>query len=284
MMRVIIVFFCISLIHSVAFSQKSPAVLKTTFSDSLKESSALVYTSKGIFTLNDGKTNTIYKIDTTTGFVLQQIIIANTSSMDAEALAADENYIYIGDIGNNEGRRDDLKIIRIPLHKINKAKSDTIVGELIKFTYADMDSYPTKKDENNFDCEAIIATQTNLYLFTKRRGDNTTQLYFLPKIPGTFKAQPLANFNALGLVTDASLSKDGKTLLLLGYAKGHKESFIWKFSNVHEPNFFTNKPQLIKLNQGLDEWQTEGIAFMPNNRVLITCEKAGSYKAGLYVW
>jgi hypothetical protein len=278
------VLICLMLcIQTKVFCQKSPAILKAAFSDTLKESSALVYTSKGIFTLNDGKTNTIYKIDTTTGSILQKIVIANTAFIDAEALAADENFIYIGDVGNNDGRRDDLKIIRIPLHKISNAFSDTIVGEIIKYSYADMESYPAKKEDNNFDCEAMIATKTNLYLFTKRRGDNTTQLYFLPKTPGTYKAQPLANFNVFGLVTDATLRNDGKTLLLIGYAKGHKESFVWKFTNVQDPNFFTPKPLLIKLNRALDEWQTEAICFMPNNQVFITCEKAGSYKAGLYV-
>lgn len=271
----------------VAFSataQKSTAVLKATLPEKLKESSGLIFTKHGLWTLNDGAANSIYRVDTITGEILQEIKIGNASFTDAEALAADENYLYIADVGNNNGNRNNLNVIRIAIDSIGDNKEQTLNGAFIQFTYPDQKSYSEDKERNNFDCESMIATKNALYLFTKRRGDNTTTLYALPKKPGNYEAKPVGNFNCYGLVTDAALNNAGNQLLLIGYEKGHKESFIWQFDNVNEPYFFKGKSKLIKLNKGSDEWQTEGICFDSNDRVFISCEKAGSYPAALYMF
>ena len=81
----------------------------------LNESSALVYTDGNLWTLNDGgNAAAIYRIDPANATILQTVNISNATNIDWEDLAADENYIYVGDFGNNaNGNRTNLRILRI---------------------------------------------------------------------------------------------------------------------------------------------------------------------------
>jgi len=264
-------------------AQTIKPVLKTVLAEKLKESSGLVFTRDGLWTFNDGKSASIYKIDTATGNILQEVIIANTSFIDAEGITKDDQYLYIEDAGNNSGSRRDLKIVRIKLDNIsNTLPQQTVNADVIYFYYPDQTLFNGAKKDNNFDCESIIATTDSLYLFTKRRGDNTSGLYSLPKTPGNFKANPLGTFNTNGLITDAALSPDGKYLLLIGYLKGHYSSFIWVFSNFKNHNFFSGKAQRLLLNEKNDTWQTEAIAFLDKSSLWISCEMTQDHPAALY--
>jgi hypothetical protein len=283
MKKIILILNCVILFYLASVAQKTEAILKSTFSNRLKESSGIIVNKNGAFTFNDGVTNSIYKIDTLTGDIIQEIIITNTTFIDAEAITTDKDFLYIGDFGNNSGRRDNLNIIRVDLKSIaDTNKIIKVQGDFIKFIYEDMEHYPANKDENNFDCEAMVSFKDKIILFTKRRGDNITKMYFLPKVPGNYRINPNGSFNCYGLITDAAISPDEKKLLLLGYEKGHEASFIWQFDDFDKNYLLGKQPKFIKLNQSTDEWQTEGICFITNNHVLITCEKTGNITSGLY--
>src|SRR4051812_45510552 len=88
--------------------------IKATLPAVLKESSGLCYTDGQLWSFGDsGNPDAIYKIDTTTGAILQTVTIANYPNTDWEDITADALYIYIGDFGNNSGDRTDLKILRV---------------------------------------------------------------------------------------------------------------------------------------------------------------------------
>ena len=82
--------------------------------DLINESSGLVFFDDQLWTHNDkGGEDKIYQIDTSTGVVIQTVVIAAADNDDWEDLAQDENHIYIGDFGNNKGDRMNLKIYKI---------------------------------------------------------------------------------------------------------------------------------------------------------------------------
>jgi len=264
-------------------SQSIQPILKTKFDYKLKESSGLVFTKHGLWSFNDGKSASIYRIDTTTGTILQEVKMANTSFIDAEAIAKDDQYLYIEDAGNNDGHRKDLKIVRIRLTDIDTSlKVQTVFAEEIKFNYPEQTGFSGDKKDNNFDCESMIATKDSLYLFTKRRGDYQSSIYVLPKNSGTVQAHLAGTFNVKGLVTDAALSPNGKYLVLIGYQKGHYNSFIWIFHQFKKDHFFEGENKLLLLNEKNDTWQTEGITFLNDSSLFISCESTEDHSASLY--
>ena len=282
-MKYLLIVTCFTILVQFALAQNIKPILKNVLDARVKESSGLVFTEQGLWTFNDGKSASIYRIDNTTGKILQQISIANTSFIDAEGIAKDDNYLYVEDAGNNAGDRKNLKIVRIKLSDL-KPTTQSVTADIINFTYPDQTIFAGEKKDNNFDCESIIATEDLLYIFTKRRGDNKTGLYSLPKTPGSFKANALAIFDTQGLVTDAAISPNGKYVALLGYLKGHLSSFMWLFSNYMGTNFFKGNAQRFLLTDKTDEWQTEGITFLNAASLFLSCEMTKDKPAALYLF
>lgn len=247
----------------------------------LDEASGLTTTSKGVFSLGDDDDPEIYRIDTASGEITSTIIIQNTSFEDKEALAADDQYIYISDFGNNKGDRQNLKVVRIPLSSIDNTQRQEVAGEIISFHYPEQKRFDQKKKNNAFDCEAMISKDNALYLFTKQRNDHQTTMYTIPKKPGDYAAQKKGVFNAKGRITGATLSPNGKTLLLLGYQKKHKHPFIWRF-DVTGNNLFSGNAKNYLLEKESTDWQLEGIAFLNNHKVLMCNEDSDDKKQALY--
>ncbi len=87
--------------------------------DEVSETSGLIYYDNALWTINDsGNAPILYKLSPETGEVLQRIQIANATNKDWEDLAQDEEHIYIGDFGNNMGKRSKLKILILEKNNI----------------------------------------------------------------------------------------------------------------------------------------------------------------------
>ncbi|MFN2424150.1 MAG: hypothetical protein ABR572_10285, partial [Cryomorphaceae bacterium] len=155
-------------------------------------------------------------------------------------------------------------------------------GEVIEFYYPEQTDFDMKKSKNDFDCEAMVLQGDSIYLFTKQRSDHRTTLYALPNTPGRHAAVKKAVFDVQGRVTDAALSPDGKTLLLLGYQKKHHYPFIWEITGFTGADFFTGHAEYELITKFPVDFQTEGIAFSNNENVFISCESSDDVKAALY--
>lgn len=248
----------------------------------LEESSGLIFTPRGLFSLADDKRPEVFILDTATAFILQTVTVKDVKFKDKEALATDDEYLYIGDFGNNDGDRKDLKIVKVKLDDIGTDARAEVSGEVIAFHYPEQTEFKMKKKENDFDCEAMVALGDSLYLFTKQRSDHRTTLYVLPKTPGKHAAMKRGVFDSQGRITGAALSPDGKTLLLLGYQKKHHFPFVWKITDFEGANFFAGRADYDLLTKFPIDWQTEGIAFADGATIFLSCEGSGDVKAGLY--
>ena len=249
--------------------------------DEVNETSGLILWKGGVWTHNDsGGESIIYKLDTVNGTVIQRVKLTNASNIDWEDICQDEGHIYIGDFGNNYGNRDDLAIYIINKEDISDDDFVYVSAAKISFTYSDY-SKVDKRRLNNFDCEAMIATEDHLYLFSKNRGDNQSKLYKLPKTAGTFVADKIYTFDASGLVTGADLSQDGKQLVLVGYVNNIWIPFLWVMFDFQDEDFFGgNKKRIDMLN--ILATQTEGICFTSSFNGFISSETTSLGGARIY--
>lgn len=252
---------------------KANIILVNNLPVALNETSGLCFTDGNLWTINDaGNTNSLYRLDTNTGEILQVISLNKKSNTDWEDLTADEENIYIGDFGNNEGNREDLHILIIKKSDIDfSLKKQKIKAETIKFKYPEQENYK-RNVSTNFDCEAIIALESNLYLFTKRHDDLETSCYSIPKVKGKHKAKLISSFNTKGKITAAAYNQNTKELALGGYMNLKTEPFIWLFKNFKGDNFFNGLAKRIELENENNLLQFEGLDYKNSKSFFLSCE------------
>ena len=256
---------------------------KGALSSFLKESSGLCYTDGGLWSFGDsGNPPWLLKVDTVTGATVQTIEISNYSNTDWEDITADSAYIYIGDFGNNNGNRNDLRILRV--NKSDIAGSAPVISanaEAINFSYADQTDF-TANGITNYDCESVVSVGDSLYLFTKDRGDFHTRCYVLSKQPGSYNISPRGIFNTIGKVTAAAYNPVTHELALLGYQDQKLNSFIWFFDGFGDTDFFGGTSQQVVIGKSNLQWQTEGLDYISPDRLLMSCETTPGTPASLY--
>jgi hypothetical protein len=155
--------------------------------EDVNETSGLIYEDGYLWTINDsGGEPALYKIDTVDGSIDQIVTISDAVNIDWEALAQDENYIYIGDFGNNSGGRENLEIYKVNKADLPESENGSVTSELISFVYSDYEK-PSGQDDNNFDCEALIAIEDSLYLHV--RNSIRSSLIHAPIQPGKSRSE-----------------------------------------------------------------------------------------------
>lgn len=226
----------------------------------LSENSGLLMSSADKYWMhNDGGDSAkLYQLDTF-GTILRSITVLNATNIDWEDIAEDnKGNLYIGDFGNNNNQRQNLKIFKIP-HP-DSVQGVTVQAEIIDFYYPEQLSFPAADANKKYDAEALVYMDENLYIFTKDRTtphQGYTWLYKIPAQTGTHAAQLIDSFatqqfSYIFEVTSAALSPDGQHLALLN-AVG-----VWLFSNFTGDAFFDASYQFIPLNSFN---QKEAVAF-----------------------
>lgn len=249
----------------------------------IKETSGLALIGNNLITHNDkGRTNELMLISSENGNILQSFTVANVENNDWEDLARNEEFLFIGNMGNNEGERKNLAIHAVPVSSITKNTTELKSTGTISFYYPEQKEFDVSK-KHNFDCEAILCRNNNLYLFTKNRLDDNTNLYMLPAKPGNYAATFIASFESGGRITGADISSDGKKVALIGYNK-KSACFLWTFDGFTGDNFFTGKAKKYTLGQYAQVGQMEGITFKNDSTVYLSSEEIANVHARLYTF
>ncbi len=250
--------------------------------EELKENSGLIELDDDNYIgLNDsGNAPELYVFSIKRRSGTRVIKIKNAQNVDWEDLTYDMDYVYIGDVGNNDGNRHDLTIYRLKKDDLRKfAEAD---AEKITYTYDTQTKFkPSSK--NNFDCEAMICVGDSLYLFTKNRGNQKTDLFVLPKLPGDYKAKHLSQFNSNGMITSAAIRQkaDKSDLVLIGYkTKSHTyNGFLIYFPGIEGTHFFSPLPKRIDFNTPL---QIESVLYHGEHQVYISNEESNGHEGLIY--
>lgn len=249
----------------------------------LKECSGMVELGNGLLVGHNDSGNRpeLYVFDVKDPSKVRTVLVANVNNNDWEELAYDDQYVYIGDTGNNGGTRRNLMVYKIKKSELRTAT--TVTPEVIKFSYKDQTKF-NDSNKHNFDCEAFVCAGDSLYLFSKNRGDFHTNIYGFPKVAGEYVVEPLGTYNAGGLVTGADFRKKGNKseLVLVGYSVRPKKlfyPFVIHFTDFEGHHFFEGQVQRWDHDQIL---QTESIVFHKDNEVWITNEEEDGTEGMLY--
>jgi hypothetical protein len=253
--------------------------IKTQLLDSyIYETSGLIYLNSEYISHNDsGGQPELYIIDSTNGEIKHTIIIKDAINRDWEDLASDDNYIYIGDFGNNSGSRTDLRIYKVKKPNFLQKYPKLELLNTFYFQFEDQKAFEKNFRETPFDCEAFFVINNTAYIFTKNWKDQTTGLYKLP-LDGTTKTASLISvLNVECLITGADFNKLNNSIVCSGYKKGFPIKPILVFIGFNPANESISYLKMHNLNYC--NHQIEGIAWVNNKTVCISNETYSTFHA-----
>jgi len=228
-----------------------------TLSAEAEETSGLIKWNNVLYTHNDNTDHNLYALDSISGVVLKVIPLTGSTNQDWEEIAEDNEYIYIGDFGNNvSGNRTNLNILKIS--KASILAQDPKL-EQINFSYSNQTNFATlANNSTDFDCEAMVVSKDSIYLFTKQWASKKTSVYTLPKTQGTYIAKLKNSYDVSGLITGATYLEDKRLIVLSGYS-GLVQPFFYLLYDFTGDNFFSGNKRKITMGS-LSFHQAEGIA------------------------
>ena len=237
-----------------------------TLPNVISESSGLLYFNKKLITHNDsGNEAKLYELDSLTLSIDRTVTITNATNTDWEAITQDEEYIYIGDFGNNLGLRRDLTIYRIS--KSDYLSSDTVMATISSFSYEDQMEF-TDNGNSDWDAEAFFVLDDALVILTKQWQSQGCVAYSIPKIPGSYVATRVGAVEDVGLVTDATYDPDTNRLVVMGYLN-ILLPFIGIVENVDSDAVLDG---FVKVPLALNFVQAEGITQTSATHYFFTSE------------
>ncbi|MBT7554481.1 MAG: hypothetical protein HN599_04250 [Flavobacteriaceae bacterium] len=233
----------------------------------IEETSGLEIINNLLITHNDSGGEASLYYMSKEGEILKTRKIESASNKDWEDLTKDEKYIYIGDFGNNFNNRKDLKIFKVPID-INSTEKN----EIISFNYPEQDSFKINRN-TVYDAEGLISIDDKLLIFTKNRAKKITELYLVPKYPGSYDARKIGTLEVNSIITGADYNKDLK-LLALTSTIDFNEYYLITINN-----FSLNKKKNYKINMfeiPIGKTQVEAIKIITHKSFWITSEDESS--------
>lgn len=191
---------------------------------------------------------------------LDGIHIHNAANVDWEAITIDhDGYLYIADIGNNANARRDLVIYKIREPYPRETALTTAVSRIF-FYYPEQREFPAVR--KNFDTEALFWRKEKLYVLTKNRSDDYTQLYELdPQVTESMQPAKLCEEFRIGQpVTDACYNPSERQLVVLTI------NSVWLFqAPTDDEKFFTGHIRWLPIEAD----QCEAICFDEDNLLIL---------------
>jgi hypothetical protein len=212
------------------------------------------------YTFNDsGDFARVFRFDST-GKVMREYRIRNAKNIDWEDMAGatlgGKPYLFVGDIGDNSGRRSFITIYRVPEPTSRRVSADQ--------TYTL--SYPD--GAHNAETLLVHPITGDITIVTKA-STHPAGVYFLPRPAktGPYLLQKLgeidiaSTFGAGKLVTGGAWSHDGRHVVLRTYLAAYE------YPAADPKSWFNENPVRITPNL---ELQSEGITYSQNDDALIT--------------
>ncbi|HEX2971150.1 MAG TPA: hypothetical protein VHP11_02385 [Tepidisphaeraceae bacterium] len=192
--------------------------------DHIKESSGIIASRQypGVYwTLNDhGNSPVIYAMTREGKSLADFRVPGDNRAGDWEDISTDDQgHLYIASIGNNEGKRKQIEVIRIKEPNPTKEKDQKHRSVHAKEMQVWQLTYP----DGIFDAESLYVYQGYGYIISKVRHNMAATMY---RFPLTEQSQPgvlekVTDLRVFTPVTAASISPDGKYLAVLCWGGVH---------------------------------------------------------------
>lgn len=252
--------------NSFLFSQENIVELGV-LSNTISETSGLIFYNGKLITHNDsGNSPQLFEIDTISLQITRTVTIINAENIDWEDITQDDNFIYIGDFGNNNGVRTDLTIYRISKQEYDQ--SDSVSSEKIEFSYEDQIDF-TDSGPSDWDAEAFFAINDQLIILTKQWQSNGTVAYTIPKTLGIHIAENSDSFPVDGLVTGVTYNPISEVLFVVGYSST-LSPFVFRIDGITDTSIFGQDQNRTNLGIGLA--QIEAIAYVDIDTYFLSSE------------
>ena len=186
-------------------------------------------------------------------------------NIDWEDVAADENYIFIADTGNNFGNRDNLNIIKV---KTN----DFSIDDKIDVAYKDQETF-IPRPKHKYDAEALFLIEDKIAMLSKDRSNLFTDLYLIDKESSSRQVlESKVTYDVNSLITGGDYNEELRLLALVSYnSKGSQ--YLILFENFSLENLAEKKFRKIKIP--IERAQIEAIKIIDNSTFWITSEDEG---------
>lgn len=257
----------------------APKIVGTIGNKKIDESSGLAASpcqTDVLWTHNDsGDKPNIFAVNTK-GENLAEFRVKGAENYDWEDIAAykdekEDCFLYIGDIGNNERLRGEMKIYRVKEPAISGNNSHTTENaEIIKFTYPDF-----RRDAETL----MIHPQTgDIYILTKRLS-GASGVYKLAADYSLEKVNELEKITDFtvpaipnGFLTGGDISPDGRRVIVCDYFQAYELILPDDAKNFDE--IWKQKPLKIELGE---RKQGEAVGYSADgNSIFATSEKRNS--------
>ena len=222
---------CVMSTHGQNFAAVKYKVLdKHKLADAFSECSGLTVIGTRFFLHNDsGDGPYLYETDSS-GQLLTKVYLAGAVNVDWEDMTRDDSNIYIGDFGNNSGKRTQCSIYSVPIRLLLKG-ADTISAQKKSFAFSDALHAEVKFQKHDYDCEAFYIRNDTFHFYSKNWKTKTTKHYVMAN--GSSTAQLKDTIQVKMLVTSAAYSVAQNSTLLLGYNK-MGEPFVFSMAGKQD--------------------------------------------------
>ena len=233
----------------------------------INETSGLEYYGDNFLTHNDSGGKTIlYEFNKDGKIVYEYTINDCGVNNDWEDITADNENIYVANSGNNYGNRQNLAVLIL-----DKENNFECTGQ-IQFKYKNQVNFENR-NRHPYDSEGIISVGDELILFSKDRENLMTELYSLPKIPGSYEIEPIHSYPVNSLITGADYNDELKLVALVGYDFNWNQYF-YKISNFDLSNMDQSIIEKFKIPVG--KAQIEAVKIIDESSFWITSEDEGN--------
>ena len=184
---------------------------------------------------------------------------------DWEDVAAEDDYIYIADTGNNFGNRNNLNIIKV------KTNDFSIDGK-IDVAYKDQETF-IPRPKHKYDAEALFLIEDKIAVLSKDRSNLFTDLYLIDKDSNSRQVlESRITYNVNSLITGGDYNEELRLLALVSY-NSKSSQYLILFENFSLETLAEVKFRKIKIP--IERAQIEAIKIIDNSTFWITSEDEG---------